>query len=92
MFGGRDQETVDNHVTKADKDLKDVLYYASIGGLVVITVHIHICKKHSDAGYKLMDRLVFIDTHDIHLLLWGDNALSTIFFSYVQTFIHETED
>ena len=39
-----------------------------------------ISKKYSNARYKLMNRLVSLNDLviiDTHLLLWGDNALST---------------
>ena len=56
-----------------------------------------ICKKYSNARYKLMDRLLSLNDLviiDTLLLLVGDNALSTelnnSMFSYVQTFIYET--
>ena len=57
-----------------------------------------ICSKYSTARYKLMDNLLRLNdlvVIDTHLLLWGDNALSTelnnCIFSYVQKYIHETK-
>ena len=53
--------------------------------------------KYSKSRYKLMNNLLRLKDLiiiDIHLLLWGDNVLSTevnnCIFSYVQTYIHET--
>ena len=46
-----------------------------------------ICKKYSYARYKLINRLLSFKNNlviiDTHLLLWGENALSTNYiFSY----------
>ena len=55
------------------------------------------CNKYSKFRYKLMDnllRLKDLNIIDTHLLLWGNDVLSTevnnCIFSYVQTYIHET--
>ena len=46
-----------------------------------------ICKKYSYARYKLMNRLLSFKNDlvivDTHLLLWGENALSTELYFFL---------
>ena len=84
LFGGMDQETVVNHMTKADKDSKDLLFYASIGTFIFLR------------NIQTLDINQWIDWFLlIHIFCTlGGNVLSTeldnSIFSYVPTFIHET--